>query len=61
MRGLAFMDTFIRPMPTWEEFARDSRAREIFRKFRTPGEGEKLILEGNVFVERCCRAGCDIS
>ncbi len=56
MRGLAFME-FIRPMPTWEEFARDSQAREIFRKFRTPGEGEKLILEGNVFVERVLPSG----
>jgi haloalkane dehalogenase len=27
-------------------------AREMFRKFRTPGEGEKLILEANAFVEQ---------
>lgn len=51
VRGLAFME-FIRPIPSWEEFLRGSAAREIFRKFRTPGEGEKLILEGNAFVER---------
>jgi haloalkane dehalogenase len=50
VRGLAFME-FIRPIPTWEEFLRDSKAREIFRKFRTPGEGERLILENNAFVE----------
>ena len=31
---------FIRPVPTWEEFVRGSKGREIFRKFRTPGEGE---------------------
>ena len=51
VRGLAFME-FIRPIPTWEEFLRGTPAREIFRKFRTPGEGETLILEGNIFVER---------
>ena len=51
VRGLAFME-FIRPIPTWEEFLRGSPAREMFRKFRTPGEGEKLILENNAFVER---------
>jgi haloalkane dehalogenase len=51
VRGLAFME-FIRPIPTWEEFLRGSAAREIFRKFRTPGDGERLILEGNAFVER---------
>ena len=56
VRGLAFME-FIRPMPTWEEFVRDSQAREVFRKFRTPGEGEKLILEGNTFVERVLPSG----
>jgi len=51
VRGLAFME-FIRPIPTWEEFVRGIPAREIFRKFRTPGEGEQLILEQNAFVER---------
>jgi haloalkane dehalogenase len=56
VRGLAFME-FIRPIPTWEEFVRGSQGREIFRKFRTPGEGEKLILEGNAFVERVLPGG----
>jgi haloalkane dehalogenase len=37
-------------MPTWEDFHAD--ARETFQKFRTPGLGEKLILEGNAFVEQ---------
>ena len=50
VRGLAFME-FIRPIPTWDKFLRGSPAREMFRKFRTPGEGEKLILENNAFVE----------
>lgn len=49
VRGLAFME-FIRPMPTWNEFHRD--AVEIFKKFRTPGIGEKLILDQNAFVEQ---------
>jgi haloalkane dehalogenase len=56
VRGLAFME-FVRPFPTWEAFLRGSKAREIFRKFRTPGEGEKLILEENVFVERVLPGG----
>jgi haloalkane dehalogenase len=49
--GLAFME-FIRPMPRWEDFLRRNGAREIFRNFRTPGEGEKLVMEENAFVER---------
>jgi haloalkane dehalogenase len=56
VRGLAFME-FVRPFPTWDEFLRGSPAREMFRKFRTPGEGEKLILEDNVFVERVLPTG----
>ena len=56
VRGLAFME-FIRPIPTWEEFVRGVPAREMFRKFRAPGEGEKLILEDNVFVERVLPGG----
>jgi haloalkane dehalogenase len=51
VRGLAFME-FIRPMPTWADFHQVEAARDTFKKFRTPGVGEKMILEGNVFVER---------
>jgi haloalkane dehalogenase len=48
IRGLAFME-FLRPLPTWEDFP--ANAREMFQKFRTPAVGEKMILEGNGFVE----------
>ncbi|MFH1797370.1 MAG: haloalkane dehalogenase [Pseudomonadota bacterium] len=51
VRGLAFME-FIRPMPSWDDFHHVEAARETFRKFRTPGEGERMIIEGNAFVER---------
>jgi len=49
VRALAFME-FIRPMPSWDDFHPD--AVETFKKFRTPGVGEKMILEENLFVER---------
>jgi Predicted hydrolases or acyltransferases (alpha/beta hydrolase superfamily) len=48
IRGLAFME-FIRPMPTWNDF--HPAQVETFQKFRTPGVGEDMILQGNVFVE----------
>jgi haloalkane dehalogenase len=51
VRGLAFME-FIRPIPTWDEFLQEPAERDTFRKFRTPGEGERMILEHNAFVER---------
>lgn len=51
VRGLAFME-FIRPTTTWEDFHQTPAAREAFRRFRTPGVGEKMILDDNAFVER---------
>jgi haloalkane dehalogenase len=54
VRGLAFME-FIKPMPTWEDFHAD--ARELFRRFRTRGEGERMILDDNLFVERVLPGG----
>jgi haloalkane dehalogenase len=48
VRGLAFME-FIRPMPSWTDFHPDQV--ETFKKFRTPGVGEDMILEKNLFVE----------
>ncbi|MGY4628881.1 haloalkane dehalogenase [Bradyrhizobium sp. USDA 4486] len=65
VRGLAFME-FIRPMPTWQDFHHTDApeeqdhaeaARAVFRKFRTPGEGEAMILEANAFVERVLPGG----
>ena len=51
VRGLAFME-FIQPMATWNDFHQLEAARDTFRKLRTPGVGEKMVLEGNAFVER---------
>jgi haloalkane dehalogenase len=57
VRGLAFME-FIRPMPSWSDFDPCHGVREqTFRKFRTSGEGEALILEGNAFIERVLPGG----
>ncbi|WP_410657633.1 haloalkane dehalogenase [Amycolatopsis sp. lyj-112] len=47
VRGVAFMETILRPM-TWAEYPES--ARERFRAFRTPA-GEKLVLEQNIFIE----------
>ena len=56
VRGLAFME-FIRPFPTWDAFLGNNPKRGIFRKFRTPGEGDELILDSNAFVERILPGG----
>lgn len=51
VRGMGFME-FIRPMKSWDEFHQVQQARDIFMKFRTPGVGEHLVLQENVFVEK---------
>ncbi|WP_219417793.1 haloalkane dehalogenase [Pseudonocardia nigra] len=49
VRGIAFLETILRPM-TWEEFPAGARSR--FEAFRTPGVGETLVLDRNVFIEQ---------
>lgn len=51
VRGLAFME-FVRPASSFEDFHQLPAAREAFRKLRNPGEGEAMILEDNIFIER---------
>ena len=48
VRGVAFMETIVRPM-SWEEFPEG--ARPLFQSFRTPGVGEAMVLDENVFIE----------
>lgn len=51
VRGIAFME-FMRPMESWEDFHPSPQARDLFRRLRTPEEGEQLIYEHNAFIER---------
>jgi haloalkane dehalogenase len=53
--GLAFME-FIRPFPTWDD-AMAEQFQKNFKAFRTPGVGQKLIMEDNVFVKGLLPAG----
>lgn len=47
VRGVAFMETIVKPL-TWEEWP--PAARDIFQAFRS-AQGEELILDRNLFVE----------
>ncbi|MCL5735546.1 MAG: haloalkane dehalogenase [Actinobacteria bacterium] len=49
VRGLAFMEAIIMPVPSWEMFPESSRA--IFQGFRTPDVGWDMIVNKNMFVE----------
>src|SRR5260370_41388730 len=50
VRGLAFMEAILGPVPSWEEFP--PQGREIFQKLRTPGVGEPMVLDHNMVVEQ---------
>jgi haloalkane dehalogenase len=47
VRGIAFMETIIKPM-AWADFPAAARPR--FEAFRTPGLGEHLVIEQNQFL-----------
>jgi haloalkane dehalogenase len=51
-RGVAFMETIVRPM-TWVEFPGDARPR--LEALRTPGVGEIKVLDENFFIEQALR------
>ncbi len=46
--GIAYMEALVRPV-TWDEWP--APARKFFRSLRSP-DGEKMVLERNLFVER---------
>lgn len=50
VKGLAFMESIMMPVPTWDAFP--EQARSIFEGFRTPDVGEDMIFNKNFFVER---------
>ncbi|MET9492537.1 haloalkane dehalogenase [Nocardia sp. NPDC006630] len=47
VRGIALVETFLRPMH-WSDMP--PQGAELFRRFRSP-EGEEMVLERNMFIE----------
>ena len=54
VRGLVVFETFLRPME-WNEWS--PKGAELFRALRTPGVGEKMVLEENQFLARSLSNG----
>lgn len=48
VKGIAFMEALVTPMPSWEVFPES--ARDTFQAFRSPA-GEDMVLQGNAFIE----------
>jgi len=49
VRGVAFMETIVRPM-SWDDLPEG--AQVLFKSFRTPGVAEAMVLDQNVFIEQ---------
>lgn len=49
VRGIAYMEAIVRPLAGWDEW--NPEAARIFQGFRSE-QGEELILDRNLFVER---------
>ena len=54
VRGLVMFETFLRPME-WREWS--PQGAELFRALRTPGVGERMVLEENEFLARSMANG----
>jgi haloalkane dehalogenase len=55
VKGLAFAEAILTPIPSWEMFP--PSARELFQQLRKDGVGEMLVLDQNVFIEQLLPAG----
>jgi haloalkane dehalogenase len=53
VRGVAFFETILKPLE-WAEYP--AVAQERFKAFRTPGTGERMVLEENVFITQALHA-----
>jgi haloalkane dehalogenase len=54
VRGVAFFETIVKPM-AWDDLSPQAAARS--RKIRTPGVGEEMVLEQNLFVRQAFTGG----
>ena len=49
IKGLAFMEAIIMPVPSWEMFPETSR--DLFQSFRNPDVGWDMVVTQNMFIE----------
>jgi haloalkane dehalogenase len=50
VKGIAFMEAILMPVPSWEMFPADFQ--EVFKAFRTPEVGWDMIVNKNMFIEQ---------
>ena len=50
IKAIAFLEAILMPLPDFQAFP--DGMREMFRAFRSPDQGRKLIIDQNIFIER---------
>ena len=50
VRGLAFFEAILAPIPSWDDFP--AELRDLFRGFRSLETGRSLLIDQNVFIEK---------
>jgi len=50
IKGLVFMEAMLLPVPSYK--AMPPQVRDMMKALRTPGVGEKLGIEDNIFIEK---------
>lgn len=55
VKGIAFMEAIILPVPNWEAFPADFR--DVFQAFRAPDLGWDMIVNNNFFIEKTLPGG----
>lgn len=49
VNGIAMME-FIAPVPAWSDWP--EHLQPVFQAFRTPGQGEEMVIGQNIFIEQ---------
>ena len=55
VKAVAFMEGHLHPIEAWAHF--DAGSQEMFKKLRTQGVGEEMVVEENFFVETVLPGG----
>ena len=61
VKGIVFMEAFVAPFPSWDAFIpKGNKGQDLFKALRSK-DGEKMILQDNMFVEKLLLGGPNLS
>ncbi len=60
VKGIVFMEAIVAPFPNWDAFTPNTKAQALFKAFRAKN-GEKMILQDNMFIENLLLGDPDLN